>query len=313
MKSRRHVTPIRAVSGLVGALAVAVGLATAPPVWARPPRTTTTTRATTTTAPQTTSSSTTTVPATTTTTVTTTIATTTTVQSTTTTTNPSTTTTTVPAPKPTASGYDISWPQCNNLYPANPAFGIVSASNGLAYSDNPCLASEYAWAAGAARAPGFYMNTADPGSQSLHWTTPGPKACGGSSDDLGCAYNYGWNAADYAFAYAANQTTGSPTAAWWLDIETSNTWSTNTAANNSDINGMIDYFHAKFLTVGVYSTRFQWTQITGGLTLAVPNWVAGATSSSQAASWCSGGYSFTGGPVTVVQYPAGSFDGDVAC
>jgi len=219
----------------------------------------------------------------------------------------------VPAPKPTVGGYDISWPQCNNPYPANPAFGIVSASDGLAYSDNRCLASEYAWAAGAARPPGFYMNTADPGSQSVHWTTPGPRACGGSSDDLGCAYNYGWNAADHAFAYAAAQTTGTATTVWWLDIETSNTWSANTAANNADITGMIDYFQAKLLTVGVYSTKFQWTQITGGLALAVPNWVAGATSSSQAASWCSGAYSFTGGPVSVVQYPAGSFDGDVAC
>jgi len=237
----------------------------------------------------------------------------TTAPSTTTTTAPSTTTTTVPAPKPTAGGYDISWPQCNNPYPANPAFGIVSASDGVAYSDNPCLASEYVWAAGAPRAPGFYMNTADPGSQSTHWTSPGPKSCGGSSDDLGCSYNYGWNAADHAFAYAARQTTGTPTTAWWLDIETSNTWSTNTAANNADISGMVDYFHGKSLTVGVYSTKFQWTQITGGLSLAVPNWVAGATSSTQAASWCSGAYSFTGGPVSVVQYPAGSFDGDVAC
>jgi hypothetical protein len=28
---------------------------------------------------------------------------------------------------------------------------------------------------------------------------------------------------------------------------------------------------------------------------------------------CDSAHSFTGGPVTLVQYPAGSFDGDFAC
>ncbi len=37
----------------------------------------------------------------------------------------------------------------------------------------------YDWPSVANAAPGFYMNTADPGSQSTHWTTPGPKSCGG--------------------------------------------------------------------------------------------------------------------------------------
>jgi hypothetical protein len=311
MNDRRRAAPMRVFPTLVAGFTLAVGLVTVAPAWAKPPRTTTTTSATTTTAPATTTTvpaptSTTTIPVTTTTIP----APTTTVPPATTTT---TTTTTLPAPKPTAGGYDISWPQCGKSYPANPAFGIVSASNGLAYSDNPCLAGEYAWAAAATRPPGFYMNTADPGSQSVHWTTPGPRACTGSSDDLGCAYNYGWNAAAEAFAYAGAQTGGTATAAWWLDIETSNTWSTNAAANNADINGMVDYFHARSSTVGVYSTRFQWNQITGGSVLAVPNWVAGASSAAQASSWCAAAYSFTGGPVAVVQYPAGSFDGDVAC
>ncbi|HEX3541199.1 MAG TPA: hypothetical protein VHT75_12255 [Acidimicrobiales bacterium] len=258
------------------AMAVGGGVVSAPPAWARRPPTTTTTRATTTTVP-------------------------------------STTTTTTPTTTHTPGGYDISWPQCGTSYPTNPAFGIVGASNGLAYSDNPCLASEYAWAAMAARAPAFYVNTADPGSQSTHWTTPGPKSCGGSSTDLGCAYNYGWNAVAHALAYAAAQTAGATSDAWWLDIETANTWSTVTAVNNADIGGMVDYFHSRSLTVGVYSTSYQWGQITGGASLAVPDWVAGASSVSQASSWCTPSYSFTGGAVRLVQYPSGSFDGNVAC
>ena len=238
---------------------------------------------------------------------------TTTTSTTSTTTSTTTTTTTTPPsnPPPVVGGNDISWPQCSRSYPAKPAFGIVGVSGGLAYSDNPCLASEYAWAAGAPRRPGLYMNTANPGTQSVHWAAPGPRACGGTSDDLGCAYNYGWNAASHAVAYATSQ--GAVDGNWWLDVETANTWSTNLAANNADIQGMVDYLRSQSRTVGIYSTGYQWHQITGGTTLDVPNWVAGATSSSQAVAWCSPTKSFSGGPVSLVQYPAGSFDGDVAC
>jgi hypothetical protein len=76
---------------------------------------------------------------------------------------------------------------------------------------------------------------------------------------------------------------------------------------------MVDYLQGQGRAAGVYSTAFQWAQITGGAALAVPNWVAGTTNASQAASWCTPSRSFTGGPVTLVQYPSGSYDGNVAC
>jgi len=186
-------------------------------------------------------------------------------------------------------------------------------SDGRPYYDNPCLASEYNWAGAAPRPPALYMSTADPGALSVHWTTPGPKPCSGSSDDGGCAYNYGWNAADHAFTYAIAQTGAASSGAWWLDIETANTWSTNVSVNDADIAGMLDYFHAKSLSVGIYSVPSQWTQISGGENLSVPNWRPGASSSSQALTWCSPSYSVTGGPIAMVQYPSGSFNGDVAC
>jgi len=234
--------------------------------------------------------------------------------STTTTTQPSTTTTTTPAAQPVTGGYDISWPQCSTSYPSNPAFGIVGVSDGRPFHDNPCLADEYAWAVTAPSAAGFYMNTANPGASSVHWTEAGPRACSGASDDLGCAYNYGWNAAAHAFAYADAQTGGAATATWWLDIETANTWSSSTSVNTADIRGMVDYFAAASLPVGIYSTTLDWDQITGGLALDVPNWVAGASGSTQAVRWCSSTTStFTGGRVALVQYPLHGFDGNAAC
>jgi hypothetical protein len=175
----------------------------------------------------------------------------------------------MPLSHPVAGGFDISWPQCPPAsFPVHPRFGIVGASDGLEYSDNPCLATEYQWAKRPRRPAAFYINTADPGAQSAHWTAPGPKPCGGGSDDQGCAYNYGWNAASHAFVYAGAQTGAAGRLAWWLDIETSNTWSANTAVNNADIQGMLDYFHQQLVTVGIYSTGLQWTTITGGAAFA---------------------------------------------
>jgi hypothetical protein len=85
------------------------------------------------------------------------------------------------------------------------------------------------------------------------------------------------------------------------------------ALNNADIHGMVDFFAGRSVTVGIYSTGFQWNQITGGLALGVPNWLAGATSTAQAVSWCTTAKSFTGGRVAMVQYAPGTVDTDVAC
>jgi hypothetical protein len=220
-----------------------------------------------------------------------------------------------PAPSGTDGGYDISWVQCGGSYPSNPAFGVVGVSNGSAFHDNSCVAAEYRWAAAAPYDVGFYFNTANPGTQSVHWTEPGPRDCSGASDDLGCVYNYGYNAARHAFEYTAAQTGVAAGKAWWLDIETVNTWSADVNSNMADIQGMLDYLNSQSgVTPGIYSSGSQWTQITGGAVLAsTPVWVPYAQQRSQAPGFCDAAYSFTGGPVAMVQYPAGSFDGDYVC
>ena len=217
----------------------------------------------------------------------------------------------------TQGGYDVSWPQCGATLPAAPAFGVVGVTDGLPYSTNPCLATEYTWAAGSGT-PALYMNLAEPGRRSVHWNRGGPRPCSGSSSDTGCAYDYGWQAAQAAFSAAASTVTGSPAAsAWWLDIETGNTWSSSSSLNRADIQGALDALAAKHVAgLGVYSTASQWRTITGGWTVAAPvaaDWLAGAGSSAQAATWCTTVSGFSGGRVTLVQYPAGAYDGDVAC
>ncbi len=223
------------------------------------------------------------------------------------------------APRSTAPtvGYDVSYPQCGGRLPKNPAFGIVGVSDGLAYGENPCLAEQYAWAANAPQAPAFYMNTGNPGTLATRvdwYAQAGPRPCD-AGNEAGCAYNYGYHAAEAAVAYAAAQTGVDVTrAAWWLDVETANSWSTDTALNVTDIQGSIEFLQgAGVPTVGIYSTGYQWEQITGGAQLGgtVLNWVAGALNAKAAPALCSSG--FSGGAVRYVQYVSGGFDTNYAC
>lgn len=43
-------------------------------------------------------------------------------------------------------GYDVSYPQCNQTLPSGQAFGVVAVNEGLGNTTNPCLAAEIAWA-----------------------------------------------------------------------------------------------------------------------------------------------------------------------
>lgn len=86
--------------------------------------------------------------------------------------------------------------------------------------------------------------------------------------------------------------------------------------DTASVQGAIDYLASLGATVGVYSTAYQWGQITGGaaLNVSVPDWVAGAADATQAAAYCTG-QSFTGpGAVTALtQYQSGGFDVDHPC
>jgi hypothetical protein len=237
-------------------------------------------------------------------------------------------------------------------YPQQRAFGIVGVNGGTAATANPCLGpsngytSELSWAAASPGLPNqprasFYLNTADPGPVVASWPAAGsgPKSCD-NTWSAGCAYDYGYAKATYSFGLArsaanADAARGLPTTTpsadpWWIDVETTNTWATpgNTpswaSVNIAALQGFAGGLTAAGVSlarVGFYSTAFQWAQITG-LTPATsptyfstsePNWIPGATSLAQAQANCLPGHSFTGGPVTLTQYRASSFDGDYRC
>lgn len=234
-----------------------------------------------------------------------------------------------------ASGYDISYPQCGQSLPSGQRFGVVGVNGGLANDANSCLSSELAWAAGSPGltsppqpAASLYINTADPGPGVADWPTSGSSpygACGGGWTKA-CAYSYGQTRAGYSYGLVSQvNPTAASGAPWWLDIETGNSWATSstsgyTGLNIATIQGFVVGLQSSGATgpVGIYSTGSQWLAITGlnasssqTYFASEPDWVAGAGSLKQAQSKCSA--SFTGGHVALVQYPAGSFDGDYAC
>jgi hypothetical protein len=224
----------------------------------------------------------------------------------------------------TALGYDISWPQCGSPYPVNPAFGMIGVNKGIVFSPNPCLASEVTWAGGTSAA--LYANTGNPGpALSTHWPTgqTSPQICSATTPDTAaCAYDYGYNAATDSYADAVSAFTalglsGPPAgSAWWLDVETSNSWRSDVTLNVAALSGALDYLGgvAQVASLGFYSTSYQWGVITGGTSAfsAYPSWVAGGADAAGAAANCAGP-GFTGGGVTVAQYPSGAFDADLRC
>ncbi len=198
----------------------------------------------------------------------------------------------------------------------------------------------------------LYANTGDPGnvyngSVIADWPTSGSTPYGpcstttvtlssgtatvGANSDA-CAWQYGYNKAAQdaswlAAAAAAIDSQSPPVSVsggaggypWWLDVETANTWQSDTTMNVADLQGMIAGLEsAGATTVGAYSTSSQWTSITGGTSAAsgslyqIPNWIPGARNLSGAEANCSQ-TSFTAGRVTVTQWFGHPVDGDYAC
>jgi len=227
-------------------------------------------------------------------------------------------------------GYDVSYPQCDGALPAGGAFAIVGVNGGRPFTANPCLAAQLAWAGTDA---GLYANTANPGAAlSTRWPfgQTAPQACiplpAPAPDTPACAYDYGWNAAADAYQDAvqaqvalgwlpAGAQTTVEANAWWLDVESANSWSSDPALNVAALQGGVDFLRqAGAASVGLYASANDWRSITGGSTVfaALPGWLAGPGSLADALAACAGPAP-PGGVVALVQFPLGGFDGDVSC
>jgi hypothetical protein len=167
-------------------------------------------------------------------------------------------------------------------------------------------------------------------------------SCAAGSNDQACAWQYGWNRAIqdmlWLIATPPSATVSNLPSAywWWLDVETGNTWesasSSGGLANNvADLRGMVAALKSTgetvtgsgvplggVKTVGIYSTSYQWGQITTGgadgyIDLSgLPDWIPGARTLSGAQANCSIA-GFTAARPTITQWFGKPYDGDVAC
>jgi hypothetical protein len=217
-----------------------------------------------------------------------------------------------------STGFDISWPQCGYTYPSPDGLLVVGVTNGRVFTQNPCLTDEWQSArpvAGATIVSSVYVNTGAPVPQSQAYSlgANGPDgAC--QPTDMRCwSYNYGYNAALDAYGYATDQ--GVDATMWWLDVELANSWLADTNANFAVIQGMTDALVGQGMTVGVYSTGYQWQTLMGANQLSgVPIWIAGASDPTDGMSRCTNPHAwFAGGTPWLVQYPRPPYDGDIAC
>jgi hypothetical protein len=234
-------------------------------------------------------------------------------------------------------GYDVSNYQCTKRgstsaksdLPTSSPYTIIEVSGWLDSANNSCLTALAAWANSAQGKNGaayqLYLFTNSPGTGAAATAVyaNGPRGvCDlqvGNAKSVCIAYNYGYNGAKDSYAYASSK--GVKSSVWWVDVEGTTLsksmfsdlshgmyWGNNTALNAQTVQGAIDALRQQGVTVGLYSTSFQWPLITGGLVPlgpVVPLWIAGApltnppynanySPPSILASWCAGTATYKG-------------------
>lgn len=216
-------------------------------------------------------------------------------------------------------GYDYSYVQCGLAAP-KASFGIVGVNAGYPFTYyNSCLASEYAAASGTGNGA-VYINTGyDPtytaidGRHTTQDCATRSQAITGTVDQQ-AAWAVGCSEAQRDGAYATAQSVSAP-GAWWLDVETVNSWSSiDLTLNQYTIAGIIATLRSQTTApIGVYSTGYQWNVITGGYQAPVDaNWVATGQKSLKRAKASCGAAGFTGAKVWLVQY-VNTIDNDYVC
>jgi len=208
---------------------------------------------------------------------------------------------------PQTTGYDVSWPNCEASVPKDTAWGVVGVTGGLVFRKNPCLKQQAAWF----RTPALYVNTGYAGIEKARHYASAPHTCG-VNDEQCLAYNYGYQSGVYAVKQATAH--GLYARMWWLDVETENSWSDNTAVNRRSLQGVADAIRHDTVgsAIGYYSYPGQWDRITGAWHNGAPAWAATGTSSRLEAIAACKAPGFTGGRVWFTQYVT-TLDRNYAC
>jgi GH25 family lysozyme M1 (1,4-beta-N-acetylmuramidase) len=152
----------------------------------------------------------------------------------------------------------------------------------------------------------------------LTYATSGTAAPGCNGD---AACNAGYWAGINAFQDAQNA--GANTSVtWWLDVETSGSWSGNPGENALLVQGALNALHETegIANVGIYASPGNWNDIVGNYQPDVPYWMADWLSPPSGPGSCSDYYThwqsaehLPTGPLEVVQFASAQYDEDYAC
>lgn len=173
-------------------------------------------------------------------------------------------------------GFDVSYPQCAITSYAGSGlatgFAMVGVGDGRPFTSSPCAGAELAAAKSYVSGPvGVYFNTGYAGAyaKSIDQSLCGPAAktntgASGSAHVIK-SEDQAWAIGCSEALYAEKEVTalGVSPATWWADIETGNSWSTNTALNYYTVKGMFWLAQHDNLTMGAYSYTSAWDKLLG--------------------------------------------------
>ena len=222
-------------------------------------------------------------------------------------------------------GHDISWPQCPTavggfglpLPPASSQFVVIGLTKGLPFTENPCLASQVAWAWTNGKPAQAYTMAAFPTpAQLTTYRAQGPWASGTRAGQLS---NVGY--AEARFAVASLARAGFAPRVVWIDVEPrpAQPWPTATAQQQREnrylIEGLMRGLRDAGFSYGLYSFASGWASITGSWRLSgVPVWATAGRLDfpSEALDLCRKA-SFSGGRVYLSQWYDDVRDYDLTC
>ncbi|KRF05314.1 hypothetical protein ASH00_10525 [Arthrobacter sp. Soil782] len=180
-------------------------------------------------------------------------------------------------------GHDVSWPQCSTaqggfglpLPPPASQFVIIGLTRGLAFTENPCLADQVAWARTNAKpAHGYAMATYPTAAQLTTYGGQGPWS---STTHAGRLSNVGYSEA--RFAVQSLTRIGFRPPVVWIDVEPrpAQPWPAATAAQRLDnryvVEGLMRGLRDAGFAYGFYSYTAGWQEIVGQWRLTgVPVW-----------------------------------------
>jgi hypothetical protein len=221
-------------------------------------------------------------------------------------------------------GADISWPQCPvgmgipsrrtlglPLPGARATFVVVGLTNGPAFTRNPCLAWQVAWASGRGLPTSAYAVATFPTARQLakHGTT-GPYAGHTRRSQL---RNVGY--AEGRYNLRRLDRVGLTVPHVWIDVEhySVRPWSRSKRDNRAVVRGIVRAYQDAGVATGFYSTTLQWPSIVGNARWGLPEWhTAGPRSKAVALSRCTEP-SFQGGPTVLAQWWTDERDHDLVC